>query len=179
MSLSAVFGGGCFWCIEAAFSRLRGVEKVTSGYAGGEKPNPTYEEVSRGNTGHVEVVKVDYDPQAISYADLLGVFFAMHDPTSLNRQGNDVGEEYASTIFTTTDEEQREAQYTINQLARDAVFPKPIVTQIRPLTAFYPADATHQRYYDRNREAPYCTVVIDPKIIKLRQTFAHLLKPSV
>ncbi len=173
---TAVFGGGCFWCIEAAFLRLRGVVEVMPGYTGGTKTDPTYEEVHRGDSGHVEVIKISYDPSGISYADLLSVFFTLHDPTTLNRQGHDVGEQYASVIFYTSDEQQREAQYTINQLGRDNVFTNPIVTQLKPLETFFPAEKEHRQYYDKNPKQAYCTAVIDPKIVKLRQKFSHLLK---
>ncbi|MCR4312298.1 MAG: peptide-methionine (S)-S-oxide reductase MsrA [Candidatus Uhrbacteria bacterium] len=176
MFSSIVFGGGCFWCVEAAMLRLRGVDKVTSGYTGGKTPNPTYDDVSSGDSGHVEVVKVDFDPTVITFYDLLNVFFGMHDPTTRNRQGNDVGEQYASVIFVTSDEQRVEAEDFIAELTREGTFVKPIVTEVKTLEAFYPAENYHQRYYDNNREQGYCSVIIDPKIVKLRQKFAHLLK---
>jgi peptide-methionine (S)-S-oxide reductase len=176
MTKKAIFGGGCFWCIEATLTRLRGVERVTSGYSGGTMPNPTYEQVCSGSSGHVEVVEVEYDPAIITYHDLLNVFFAMHDPTTLNRQGNDVGEQYRSVIFTEDEAQQKEAEAFIKQLTADGTFDKPIVTEVKPAMAFYKAEEYHQSYYDKNKEAGYCSVIISPKIAKLRKAFAPLLK---
>jgi peptide-methionine (S)-S-oxide reductase len=174
----AVFGGGCFWCIEAVLKRLKGVESVTSGYAGGEMENPDYHSVSTGETGHAEVVQAEFDPAQINYRDLLNVFFAMHDPTTLNRQGNDVGEQYRSVIFYTTPEQKTAAQEFIKQLTADQVFDDPIITEVEPLRKFYKAENYHQNYYDTNPAQPYCQVVINPKLAKLRQKFAPLLRPE-
>jgi len=175
----AVFGGGCFWCTEAVFGRLKGVVSVMPGYAGGTTVNPTYEQVCTGKTGHAEVTRVKYDPAQISYHDLLVVFFATHDPTSLNRQGADVGTEYRSAIFYTTDEQRREAEALIDQLnsqlnSSDSAGKK-IVTEVVPLSAFYEAENYHQDYYRNNSLAPYCQVVIDPKLRKLHKQFSALL----
>jgi peptide-methionine (S)-S-oxide reductase len=174
----AVFGGGCFWCTEAVFGRLKGVVSVTPGYAGGTIANPTYEQVCTGNTGHAEVTRVEYDPARISYNDLLTVFFATHDPTSLNRQGADVGTEYRSVIFYTTDEQRRDAEALIAQMNASLPAARPIVTEIVPLKAFYEAENYHRDYYRKNTLAPYCQVVIDPKLRKLSQHFSALLKSS-
>ena len=173
---SAVFGGGCFWCTKAIFTRLKGVESVESGYAGGRTPNPSYEQVSMGNTGHVESIKIEFDPGVVKYADLLNVFFAMHDPTTLNRQGGDVGEQYRSAVFYTALEQKRQAEEFIKKLEDDGTFKDPVVTEIRPLDKFWPAESYHQRYYEENQNKPYCQVVINPKIAKLRAKFAPLLK---
>ncbi len=174
----AVFGGGCFWCTEAVFKRLKGVENVTSGYAGGSVPNPTYEAVSSGATGHAEVIKIEYDSGAIKYEDLLNVFFAMHDPTTLNQQGDDTGEQYRSVVFFTTDEQRAIAEKFIQDLDKQSVFESEIVTEVKALNNFYPAEDYHQNYYDNNSNKPYCSVVISPKVAKLRQKFAPLLKPE-
>jgi peptide-methionine (S)-S-oxide reductase len=172
----ATLAGGCFWCLEAVFGRLQGVESVTSGYMGGATVDPTYEDVCRGDTGHAEVVKVAFDPDRISYGDLLEVFFATHDPTTQDRQGNDVGTQYRSAIFFHSPEQKRVAEETAERLGREA-FSKPIVTQIVPAEAFYPAEQYHAQYYDRvGGRNPYCTYVIDPKVAKLRQKFAARLK---
>lgn len=172
----ATLAGGCFWCLEAVFGRLQGVESVESGYMGGAAADPTYEDVCRGDTGHAEVVKVAFDPDRISYSDLLEVFFATHDPTTKDRQGNDVGTQYRSAIFFHSPEQKRVAEETVERLGREA-FSKPIVTQIVPAEAFYPAEAYHAQYYERvGGRNPYCTFVIDPKVAKLRQKFAARLK---
>ena len=172
----AVFGGGCFWCGEAVFKRLRGVENVTSGYAGGTVKNPTYEQVCSGKTGHAEVIKVKYDPSVISYEQLVSVFFSTHDPTQVNQQGPDVGDQYRSSLFYTTKEQEHITQLFIRQLEEEGVYKGAIVTEVKPLTNFYKAEVYHQEYYDRNKDAPYCQMVIDPKIQKLQQKYAHLLK---
>lgn len=174
----AVFGGGCFWCTEAVFEQLKGVVSVMPGYAGGTIANPTYEQVCTGNTGHAEVSRVEYDPARISYNDLLVVFFATHDPTSLNRQGADVGTEYRSVIFYTTDAQRRDAQTLIDQLNSSDPADKRIVTEVVPLSAFYQAENYHQEYYRNNSLAPYCQIVIDPKLRKLHKQFSALLKTS-
>ena len=178
----AIFGGGCFWCTEAVFSGLKGVVSVISGYAGGPSAGsgqaPTYEEVSTGKTGHAEVVKVEYDPAQISYEDLLTVFFATHDPTTPNKQGNDVGEQYRSVILYANEAQKRVTEEFIAKLEADEVFAGEIVTELIPLAAFYPAEREHIEYYKRNSNKPYCQIVIAPKIAKLQQKFATLLKQS-
>jgi peptide-methionine (S)-S-oxide reductase len=175
---TAVFGGGCFWCTEAVFGQLKGVVSVMPGYAGGTLANPTYEQVCTGNTGHAEVTRVEYNPAEISFNDLLTVFFATHDPTSLNRQGADVGTEYRSVIFYTTDDQKRDAVAVIEQLNSSDPAGKRIVTEVVPLKAFYPAEKYHQEYYRNNSLAPYCQIVIDPKLRKLHKQFTALLKSS-
>ncbi len=174
----ATLGAGCFWCVEAIFRDLRGVLRVVSGYAGGSVPNPTYEQVCRGTTGHAEVIQVSYDPAVISFADLLEVFWRTHDPTTLNRQGADVGTQYRSVIFYHDEEQRRIAE--ASRAAADAgdLWPNPIVTEIAPYDAFYEAEAYHQDYYERNPFQPYCRVVIDPKVRKFRREFADRLKPA-
>ncbi len=175
---TAVFGGGCFWCTEAIFTRLRGIISVESGYAGGHTDKPTYEQVSMGNTGHAEAIKIEFDPSEIKYTDLLNVFMATHDPTTLNRQGNDVGEQYRSAIFYNSPEQRQQAEEFIKKLEADQVFSDPIVTEITKLNKFWPAESYHQRYYELNETKPYCQFVISPKIAKLRAKFAPLLKPE-
>jgi len=173
---TAVLGGGCFWCTEAIFSRLKGVLKVTPGYAGGNNDNPTYEQVCSGTTGHAEVNKIEYDPSVISYVDLLDVFFHIHDPTTLNRQGNDFGEQYRSIILYTDEEQKLLAERFISELKAGAEFKQPIVTEIHPLTAFYPAENYHHGYYENNSGQPYCRMIIGPKLDKFRQKFTKSLK---
>lgn len=173
---TAVFGGGCFWCTEAIFQRLKGVESVESGYAGGHKDNPTYEEVSGGNTGHAEAIRIEFDPSQIKYTDLLNVFLATHDPTTLNRQGNDIGSQYRSAVFYTSEEQMAEAKKFTEQLEAEGVFDDPIVTEVTLLNKFWQAESYHQRYYDNNQSKPYCQAVINPKLAKLRQKFVQLLK---
>lgn len=163
----ASFGGGCFWCLEPFFEQLKGVEDVVSGYQGGDTANPTYREVSSGRTGHAEVVRVTYDPDVIDYKDLLRVFFAIHDPTTLNRQGADVGTQYRSTILYQNEEEKKAAEDTIEKLTRDKVFRDPIVTTIEEAGPFYKAENYHQDYFANNRRAPYCQAVIAPKLKKI------------
>ena len=175
----ALFGGGCFWCGEAVFERLKGVDKVTSGYAGGTKENPTYEEVCGGQTGHIEVIRVAYDPTVVSYETLLSVFFSTHDPTTLNRQGNDIGTQYRSAIFYTTEEQKQKAEMFIQKLQEEnppAGGENPIVTELAPLLNFYEAESHHQQYYENNTQAPYCQLVINPKLEKLKKQYTHLLK---
>ena len=173
---TATLAGGCFWCLEAVFLRLRGVDRVESGYAGGHVENPGYRAVCTGTTGHAEVVQVDFDPQQITYRELLEVFFAIHDPTTLNRQGADVGTQYRSAIFYHDDGQKQEAERTIAELGAQDIWDNPIVTEVVPLTKFYPAEDYHREYYDRNPEQGYCQVVISPKVAKLRQKFAEKLK---
>lgn len=172
----AILGGGCFWCLEAVYQELDGVESIVSGYAGGHVPNPTYEQVCSKTTGHAEVVQLTYDPARLSYADVLAVFFATHDPTTPDRQGNDVGPQYRSVIFHQSADQERVARETIAQLTADAVFPDPIVTQIAPLDVFYPAEASHQNYYRLHSTQPYCSFVISPKVAKMRKQFAARLR---
>lgn len=174
----AVFGGGCFWCTEAIFKKLRGVESVTPGYAGGAGANPTYESVCSGTTGHAEVIEIVYDPARISYRDLLTVFFATHDATSLNRQGNDVGTQYRSVILTSTDAQRHEAETFVREINTSNAAGKPVVTDIKPLDAFYPAEDYHRDYYARNQDNPYCQMVINPKLEKVQEKFRELLKES-
>jgi len=171
----ATLGGGCFWCLDAAYRKLRGVTSVVSGYAGGTIPNPSYEAVCTGRTGHAEVVQVEYDPSVIGYRDLLEVFFGIHDPTTLNRQGNDIGTQYRSAIFPHDAEQEQTAKAVIAELEAEHTFDAPIVTTIEPLGAFYPAEKYHQDYYERNQRQPYCAAVISPKLAKLRKKFADKL----
>lgn len=172
----ATLGGGCFWCLEAVFEQLRGVERVVSGYAGGQVDQPTYRQVCDGTTGHAEVVQVTFDPAAISYQQLLQVFFATHDPTTLNRQGADVGTQYRSAIFYHSPEQQAAAEAVIAELTAQNIWPGKIVTQVVPLERFYPAEDYHQGYYRDNPVQGYCQVVISPKVAKFRQQFAGLLR---
>lgn len=164
----ATFGGGCFWCVEAVFEQLDGVESAVSGYAGGTTVNPTYEQVCTGTTGHAEVVQITFDPLKVSYDELLRLFWSAHDPTTLNRQGADVGTQYRSVIFTNSEEQRLAAERSKREAQKD--FTDPIVTEIRPLPAFYKAEQYHQDYFDNNRNAPYCTFVIAPKLKKLEST---------
>ncbi len=172
----ATFGGGCFWCLEAVFLRLEGVYSVTSGYAGGHVANPTYKDVCSGLTGHAEVVQIEFDPAIIPYDVLLKVFFTTHDPTTLNRQGADVGTQYRSVIYFHDAAQEQAAKAVIAQLTKEGVFPLPIVTEVTKLPPFYPAEDYHQDYYDRNTSAGYCQVVISPKVKKLKESFADRLK---
>jgi methionine-S-sulfoxide reductase len=173
---TAIFGGGCFWCIESVFNRLRGVKSALSGYMGGHVDKPTYHQVCNGDTGHVEVVKVTFDLNEIKFRDLLEVFFAVHDPTTLNRQGNDVGDQYRSVIFYTSDEQEREAEETIAALNEAKAFPEPIVTAVEPATAFFEAEGYHQEYFDNNRSQPYCQFVIAPKLKKFEKQFGEKMR---
>lgn len=172
---TAVFGGGCFWCTEAVFQMLKGVSKVESGYAGGKMDDPTYEQVSGGNTGHAEVIRVTYEPSIISYDDLLTVFFGSHDPTTPNRQGADVGEQYRSVVFYQTDEEKQVAEQKIKEINESLKDGTRVVTELVPFGNFYKAEDYHQNYYKTNTSAPYCQLVIEPKIAKVRKRFAELL----
>lgn len=171
---STILGGGCFWCLEAVYQRVKGVDKVISGYAGGHTANPSYEQVSSGKTGHAEVVKIDFDPQSISYEQILDIFWAIHDPTSLNRQGDDVGEQYRSIILFANQKQKAEAQKSLDNAQK--VWDKPIVTEIKPLDKFYPAEEYHRDYFNNHPEAAYCQVVINPKLAKFQDQFASLLK---
>ena len=173
---NATFGAGCFWCVEAIFEALEGVESAVSGYAGGDKENPTYEEVCSGATGHAEAVEVVYDPAKISYEELLGVFWATHDPTTLNRQGQDAGHQYRSVIFYNNEVEKRLAEESKRRLAESGEYKEPIVTEIVPVKKFFPAERYHQQYYRSNPDAPYCQLVITPKFEKFAQKFKDKLK---
>jgi peptide-methionine (S)-S-oxide reductase len=172
----ATLAGGCFWCLEAVFDELKGVESVESGYSGGRVPNPTYHEVCDGDTGHAEVVQVTFDPAVVSYRDLLTVFFTVHDPTTLNRQGNDVGTQYRSAIFYHDENQKKIAEDAIAELEAARLWDAPIVTEIAPFEAFYRAEDYHQEYFANNRFQPYCQFVVAPKVAKFRQKFAERLK---
>jgi len=178
MTETAVFGGGCFWCLEPVFERLAGVERVVSGYAGGHAASPSYEQVCGGATGHAEVIQVIFDPARISYRDLLRFFFAFHDPTTLNAQGPDVGTQYRSIILTTSPEQATTAREVIAAHERDGTFDAPIVTEVRPLDVFWPAEAYHQHYFERHPDQAYCAAMIPPKLAKLRRHYADRLKPD-
>lgn len=173
---TAILAGGCFWCLEAVYKELDGVVEVKSGYAGGHVPNPTYEQVCTGTTGHAEVVRVTYDPSVVTYDDLLDVFFTIHDPTTLNRQGNDVGEQYRSAIFTLSEEQERKAREAIRRVEEQGLYDDPIVTQVEPAGEFYPAEAYHDDYFARNPYQPYCAAVIAPKVAKFRKQHLHRLR---
>jgi peptide-methionine (S)-S-oxide reductase len=168
----ATLAGGCFWCLEAVFEQVRGIEQVVSGYTGGNQPNPTYEAVCSGRTGHAEAVQITYDPAAISFTDLLEVFFSIHDPTTLNRQGNDVGTQYRSAIFYHSESQHSEAQAMIASLDAKHLWPAPIVTELVAAPVFYPAEGYHQHYYARNPNQAYCQFVIAPKLAKFGRLFA-------
>ena len=176
---SATLGGGCFWCLEAVYDQLRGVQDVVSGYAGGHVENPTYEQVSSGQTGHAEVVQITFDPDVISYGEILDVFFTIHDPTTLNRQGADIGTQYRSVIFYHSEEQRRIAVEKMKAIEDAGIWDDPIVTQLEPFDAFYPAEAYHQEYYARNPNAGYCQFVIKPKVAKFRKEFMNRLKTPV
>ncbi|MCS7079579.1 MAG: peptide-methionine (S)-S-oxide reductase MsrA [Chloracidobacterium sp.] len=172
----AVLAGGCFWCLEAVYLAMRGVEKVVSGYANGRTPNPTYQQVCSGQTGYAEAVEITFDPQTTSYRDLLDVFFVIHDPTTLNRQGADVGTQYRSGIYYLTPEQQATAEAVVAELTARKVFDAPIVTEIEPLRNFYPAEDYHQNYFARHPYQPYCMAVVAPKVAKFRQHFFDKVK---
>lgn len=169
-------GGGCFWCVEAVFQMTEGVQHVKSGYMGGKAPNPTYEQVCTGATGHAEVVQVEFDPGEISFREVLEIFFGTHDPTTLNRQGADVGTQYRSVVFYHSKEQERAAREFIDELEGEGVWDDPIVTEIAEADRFYPAEAYHDAYFARNGGQPYCRAVIAPKVAKYRQRFAHRLR---
>lgn len=173
---TATLGGGCFWCLEPIFEELRGVERVVPGYAGGRAENPTYQQVCGGGTGHAEVVQVEFDPSEVSFTDLLRVFFTFHDPTTLNRQGADVGTQYRSVVFYHSDEQKAAAEQVIRDLTETGAWTGRIVTEVTPLPAFYAAEDYHHRYYERNPNAGYCRVVIAPKVAKFRETYRPKLK---
>ena len=176
---TATLAGGCFWCLEAAFQDLKGVERVQSGYAGGRVANPSYEQVCTGTTGHAEVVQITFDPQVVSFDDLLHVFFTIHDPTTPNRQGVDVGTQYRSAIFYHTPDQKAAAERVIAELQREHVWDDPIVTELKPLEAFYPAEEYHRDYYRRNPNQGYCSAVIAPKVAKVRKVYLDKLKQPV
>lgn len=173
MSQVAIFGGGCFWCTEAIFQQLKGVTSVTSGYAGGTTANPTYWDLHDKDTGHAEVIRIEFNPEEIEYTDLLTVFFGTHDPTQVNKQGYDVGAEYRSLILTTSDEQLQEANAEVARLKAEGIA---VATEVAPLATFYTAESYHQNYYEQNKSAPYCQLIIDPKLQKLQEKFASLLK---
>jgi len=172
----ATVGGGCFWCTEAIFNELRGVEKVESGYSGGNVENPSYEDVCTGRTGHAEVIQVTFDPETISYRDLLQVFFTLHDPTTMNRQGADVGTQYRSAVFYHDEAQRKVAEDVVREVSTSKIWKKPIVTEVAPFKAFYKAEDYHQEYFQKNRNSGYCQVVIAPKIVKLREHYREKLK---
>jgi peptide-methionine (S)-S-oxide reductase len=177
-SQTATLAGGCFWCLEAVFNDLRGVEKVVSGYSGGHVDQPSYRQVCSGMTGHAEVVQITFDPQVISYRELLQVFFSIHDPTTLNRQGADVGTQYRSAIFYHDESQRQAAEQTIAEVANSGLWKDPIVTELAPLGEFFPAEPYHQDYYVNNQLQPYCQIVIAPKVAKFRKHYLDRLKKS-
>ena len=172
----ATFGGGCFWCTEAVFQNLKGVSGVISGYMGGHKPDPTYQDICNGDTGHAEIIQIDYDPAEITFEDLLLVFFKTHDPTTLNRQGNDAGTQYRSVIFYHNPEQKTAAENMIDRLEKELVFDRAIVTEISPVSKFYGAEDYHQNYFNSNVNKPYCTFVIQPKLAKFTSEFKEKIK---
>jgi peptide-methionine (S)-S-oxide reductase len=171
-----VLGGGCFWCVEAVFHLFEGIEEIEPGYAGGKTPNPSYREVCSGSTGHAEVVRLKYDENNISLESILEIFFHAHDPTTLNRQGNDVGSQYRSIVFYSNEDQRETIDRVIHKIEQDRVWDRPIVTQVEPFTAFYAAEDYHKNYYDENSSQPYCNIVIGPKVKKLRNTFSEIVK---
>jgi peptide-methionine (S)-S-oxide reductase len=175
----ATLGGGCFWCTEAVFTQLKGVEKVESGYSGGKLENPTYEQVSTGTTRHAEAMQITFDPNAISYKEILEIFFSTHDPTTLNRQGPDVGTQYRSVIFYHSDQQKMIAEQVIREITEEKIFDAPIVTQLEPFKAFYEAEDYHRDYFKRHPEQPYCSLVIAPKLAKLRELYLNKLKLQI
>ncbi|MBA3989271.1 MAG: peptide-methionine (S)-S-oxide reductase [Idiomarina sp.] len=172
----ATLGGGCFWCIESAFKQVEGIIEAESGYAGGHVDNPTYQQVCNGNTGHAEVVRLAFDPALISYREILEIFFALHDPTQLNRQGNDIGPQYRSVIFFHDESQQAQAQTIIAQMTQEQTWPAPVVTAVEPLSSYFSAEGYHRDYYQNNPQQPYCAMVVGPKLAKFKQTFAKRLK---
>jgi len=176
---TAVLGGGCFWCMEASFLQIEGILKVESGHMGGQEANPTYEAVCMGETGHAEVVRIEFDPSLISYTEVLEIFFSMHDPTSLNRQGDDIGPQFRSVIFQLNEDQRRQARQVINDMTEQEVFDKPIVTVIEPAGTFWKAEDYHQNYYQLHPEEAYCQTDIAPKVAKVRAKFAARLKAAM
>jgi peptide-methionine (S)-S-oxide reductase len=175
---TAILGGGCFWCLEAVFDRMRGVTAVESGYMGGHVERPTYKQVCTGETGHVEVVRVAFDPAQIAFSDLLDVFFAIHDPTTPDRQGNDIGTQYRSVIFYANDQQRRAAEEKIRRLTAERAFSAPIVTALEPAATFYQAEDYHQQYFENNPRQPYCQFIVAPKVRKFLEKFADKQKPA-
>ncbi|MBU3021977.1 peptide-methionine (S)-S-oxide reductase MsrA [Aestuariibacter sp. A3R04] len=173
---TATLAGGCFWCIESAFNSVDGVESAISGYAGGHVDNPSYEAVCKGDTGHAEVVRIDFDSSKISYREILEIFFALHNPTQINRQGNDVGPQYRSAVFYHNDDQKREAQNIIQEMTNDEVWPDPIVTEVTEINNYFPAEDYHQSYFKNNPENQYCAMVVAPKLAKFKKTFAERLR---
>ena len=173
---TATLAAGCFWCVEAVFDDLKGVEDVVSGYSGGSTENPTYRQVCDGNTGHAEVAEIKFDPSVISFKDILRVFFSVHDPTTLNRQGNDIGTQYRSAIFYHDENQKRDAEEVIKEVTDEGVYDNPIVTEVQPFEKFWPAEDYHQEYFLNNPNQPYCAAVVAPKVRKFRQKFADRLK---
>jgi peptide-methionine (S)-S-oxide reductase len=173
---TAVLGGGCFWCLEAVYLRLKGVQEVLSGYAGGDHPAPTYRAVCEGRTGHAEVTQIVFDPEEVTFQTLLDIFFVIHDPTTLNRQGADVGPQYRSIVLYTNEAQMEIAAETIRRLEEERLYPDPIVTEVVPLSNFFPAEKEHHVYFDRNPNQPYCAIVISPKLAKARAKFRELMR---
>lgn len=173
---TATLAAGCFWCVEAVFDDLRGVEDVVSGYSGGHTENPTYREVCDGNTGHAEVIQVKFDPAEISFKEILQIFFSVHDPTTLNRQGHDIGTQYRSAIFYHSDEQKRVAEETVAEINAEGIWDAPIVTEVTSFDKFYPGEDYHQEYFANNPNVPYCAAVVAPKVAKFRQKFVSRLK---
>jgi peptide-methionine (S)-S-oxide reductase len=173
---TAILGGGCFWCLEAVFDELDGVQSVESGYAGGARPNPSYDDVCSGRTGHAEVVRITFDPAVLSFRDILTVFFTIHDPTTLNRQGNDAGTQYRSVIFCATPAQRTTAEAVIEELGAAKLWKSPIVTEVADAAPFYDAEDYHQEYFERNAAQSYCTLVVEPKVVKFRKHFRDRLK---
>lgn len=173
------FGSGCFWCTEAIFQAVMGVKRVVSGYMGGQTDHPTYKQICAGNTGHAEVTELEYDSDVISFNELLLIFFRTHNPTTLNRQGNDIGTQYRSAIFYYTEEQKKQAEAIIEKLTESQVFDSPIVTEITPASKFYPAEDYHQNYFKDNPSQPYCSFVIQPKLNKFAKEFTHKIKPEL
>jgi peptide-methionine (S)-S-oxide reductase len=172
----ATLAGGCFWCIQSAFQTVVGIEQAVSGYMGGHVANPSYEQVCEGNTGHAEVVQLTFDPKKISFREILEIFFSLHNPTQLNRQGDDIGEQYRSAVFYHNDEQKQLVEQIINEMTEQQTWPEPIVTQVVPATTFFPAEAYHQDYFNNNPDNRYCQLVVSPKLAKFKQTFANKLK---
>ncbi len=176
---SATLGAGCFWCVEAVFQQLQGVKKVDAGFAGGETENPTYEEVCTGNTGHAEVARIDYDPNVIAFEELLQVFWHTHNPTTLNRQGADVGTQYRSVIFYHDEEQKKVAEKSLEEADKSGIWEAPIVTKLEPLKNYTKAEGYHQNFYEKYKNGPYCDAVIEPKLKKLKEKFGEKLKMAV
>ncbi|MGI8470011.1 MAG: peptide-methionine (S)-S-oxide reductase MsrA [Pyrinomonadaceae bacterium] len=173
---TATLAAGCFWCVEPIFDDLKGVEDVISGYSGGHKENPTYREVCSDTTGHAEVINIKFDPQEVSFKEILQIFFTVHDPTQLNRQGNDIGKSYRSAIFYHSDEQKKVAEEVIKEITEERIYDKPIVTEVKPFDKFYPAEDYHQEYFANNPNQPYCAAVVAPKVAKFRRKFVDRLK---